>query len=164
MLEFAKQNSPRGDFLFTKTFWDDQGSTPLLLQPPTNTSNGEIFFIKEVHLLIRNEASLGNGRFVIYHSQSNPSNLVNVDSIIELHNHFDIDQVSLQDPQFPLDTTAQYNKLLLIFPAPILVRSSQTDKFEIKYTDGTGTTILSGINAGEIHISVSGWRILEGSY
>ena len=167
ILSFAQENSPRGEYLFSSAMWDVDSSPVLLLQPPANIGNGEIFFVKEVHLLIKKSASLGNNKFMIYHQGSCPSVIMKVDTVIELHNHFDVDPASpLQDPQFPTDATKTYNKLLLVFHTPLKVRSSTSDFFEVKLTDSVGSTVLSGLGAGngEMHISVSGWKIKEASY
>jgi len=165
ILSYAQQNSPRGDFLFSQQTWTPSSSVPLVFAPPQNVGNGEMFFIKELHLLIQNGTSLGNGKLLVYHADSNPSNLITATSIIDLHNYFDVDPASpLQDPQFPTDPSKVYSKLLLVFHAPIMVRSSTSDAFQVLYVDSVNNVKADGIPSGEIHVSASGWRILEGSF
>jgi hypothetical protein len=165
ILDFARNNSPRGSVLSSKAIWTTTGSAALVLQPPTNTSNGEMFFVKEVNLLIKKGTSLGNNSFQIYHNALLPPIMFEADSVIELFTYFDVDSSSpIQNPQFPTDATQQWDKLILEFPTPIKVRSADAHRFEIRYADSVNNAVTAGITAGEIQITILGWRILEATY
>lgn len=169
ILEFARNNSPRNNPLTTKIIWTSGGTTPvsapLILQPPQNTSSGEMFFVKEINLLVKVGTDLGNNKFQIYHNAMLPNVLVEASSTIELFNQFDVHSSSpIQDPQFPTDVDEQWYKLILELPTPIKVRSSNADRFEIRHVDSIDNPVNNGLAAGEIHISVLGWRILEATY
>lgn len=167
VLEFAKSNSPRGDFLFSQQLWNTTQSAPLVFQPPTNTGNGEVFFVKEIHLLIKAGSSLGNNMlFQIYQKSLNPPIMMSCGSLVDLMNSFDViaNGNFIANPEDPNNANSVYQKFILIFPVPLQIRSSINDKFEVRLTNATNTVVSSGIGAGEIRVSAHGWRILESSY
>jgi hypothetical protein len=165
ILEFARSNSPRGSILSAKAIWTDTVSAPLILQPPQNISNGEMFFVKEINLLIKKGTDLGNNKFQIFHNNNYPSILVEASSTIEIFTYFDVHPASpIQDPQFPTDVNEQWDKLVLELPTPLKIRSTNSDRFEIRLTDSVNVSVLTGLPSGEIQASVLGWRIIEATY
>lgn len=165
ILEFARNNSPRGTNLSSKAVWTTTASAPLILQPPQNISNGEMFFVKEISILVKKNTDFGNNKFQIYHNNMYPSVLIEAESVIELFTYFDLHPTSpIQDPQFPTDQDEQWNKLILEFPTPIKVRSTNTDRFEIRLVDSVNNLVSIGLPAGELQVAVLGWRIIEATY
>jgi hypothetical protein len=164
ILQFARNSSPRGTALSSKTVWDTTSSIPLTLQPPANTSYGEMFFVKEINLLIKKGTDLGNNVFEIYHDKAYPQAIIQAHSIIELFGFFDVHPSSpIQDPS-STDPADQYDKLILELPTPIIVRSSTQDVFQIRQTNSVGVVVSSALHAGQIQANILGWRILETNY
>lgn len=168
MLEFARENSPRGQDLLKEITWTSgtgASSVPIILQPPTSVGNGEMFFIKRINVLIKSGTSFGSNKFQITHNSYSPTVLYEATTVIQLHNLFDVDSVSpLQNPQYPTDTTEVYNKLVMEFPVPIQIRSSKSDKLEVKLVDTVNVTTTTGLPTGLMTVATVGWRILEASF